>query len=114
MRKTIPLSSIQWAVHVMGVCLLPGLLVLGHLYAPFVERGPVLCLWRRFFDWHCLGCGLTRALCLFADGQWAVSVHTNWLIIPVLLAALIIFVRSLIALIGAFCEAKRVDASSAR
>jgi hypothetical protein len=44
---------------------------------------------------------MTRALCLFASGQWAASIRTNWLIVPVVAAALVIFLMSLAWLIRA-------------
>ena len=84
----------DWIVHSLGGLLLPGLLLFGWLYAPHAAQGPVICLWRRCFGWHCAGCGLTRALCLFATGQWGVSIRTNWLIIPGMIALLVIFLRS--------------------
>jgi hypothetical protein len=83
----------DWIVHIAGAALLPGLLLFGRLYAPYADDGPVICLWRRLFGWHCLGCGLTRALCLFATGHWAAAVRANVLIVPGLMAALIVFVR---------------------
>ena len=107
LSTTDRLSPTQWAVALLGVLLLPFLLLLGRLYAPYVNEGPVICLWQRCFAWRCLGCGLTRALCLFAGGQWAASMHTNPLILPALLAALAIFVRSLIVLIHACIGLKR-------
>ena len=94
----------QWVVRIVGVLLLPGALLFGRLFAGQVDAAPVICLWRRFFGWHCFGCGMTRALCLFASGQWSASIRTNWLIVPVVAAALVIFSGSLVWLIRACNE----------
>ncbi len=98
-------SPTQWAVHTVGLLLLPAALLFGRLFASRVDEAPVICLWRRCFGWHCLGCGMTRSLCLFAGGHWAASIRSNWLIIPLVAGALVMFFMSLVWLIRA-CNGK--------
>jgi hypothetical protein len=101
MERDTHYTPTQWAVRIIGLLILPVALLLGRLFASQVHDAPVICLWRRLFGWRCLGCGMTRALCLFATGQWGASIRTNWLIVPVIAAALVIFIMSLIWLIRA-------------
>jgi hypothetical protein len=39
---------------------------------------------------------MTRALCLFATGQFSASIRTHWLIVPVIAVAMAVFFKSLI------------------
>jgi len=105
MEEKAQYTPTQWVIHIAGLIILPAALLFGRLFAADVHDAPVICLWRRCFGWRCLGCGMTRALCLFASGQWSASIRANWLIVPVIAAALVIFVRSLLWLIRA-CNGK--------
>ncbi|MDP6490159.1 MAG: DUF2752 domain-containing protein [Kiritimatiellia bacterium] len=86
----------QWVVHIGGALSLPVALLFGRLFARHVNDAPIICLWRRVVGWHCPGCGMTRALCLFATGQFSASIRTHWLIVPVIAVAMAVFFKSLI------------------
>lgn len=85
----------QWMVHVAGLLLLPGALLAGRLSAAHINEGPVICPWRRCFGFNCLGCGMTRALCLLSSGHGEAAIQTNPLIVAVVLIAGVIFLKSL-------------------
>lgn len=56
----------------------------------WVFSGPVFCLWRRFFDWECPGCGLLRAAHRLIHGRFAEATDLNplvWVVAPILLLA---------------------------
>ncbi len=65
--------------------LLPSILAIGWLYFPYCETGPILCMWRRLLGIHCLGCGLTRAVCFVAHGRFREALAFNPMIVPVFL-----------------------------
>ena len=53
-----------------------------------ILRGPTICLFRRFFDMKCLGCGMIRAMSLFAHGQTTLATSYNrfvWCAFPALI-----------------------------
>ncbi len=85
----------QWVVHSGGALILPVALLSGWLFAPHVNAGPIICLWRRAFGWRCPGCGMTRALCLFATAQFGAAMQANWLIVPVMAVATLVCFKSL-------------------
>ncbi len=91
----------QWVVHVLGGVLLPGALLFGRLFAPFVDKAPVMCVSRRLLGRRCLGCGMTHAVCLAADGRWAAACDANLLVVPMLIVFAFITFRSLSWLIRA-------------
>jgi hypothetical protein len=43
---------------------------------------PATCLFRRLTGWPCPSCGLTRATCALAHGQWREAEHFNLAAIP--------------------------------
>lgn len=65
--------------------LMPLFFIASWLYYPFCSNGPSLCLWKYIFAVECMGCGLTRAACLFSHGYFKQAVSMNWIIIPVIL-----------------------------
>lgn len=65
------------------------------LYYPYCNDGPTLCLWKRFFNFECLGCGLTRAACLLSRGFYDDAIAMNWGVVPFFL---VIVTFSLIAM----------------
>jgi hypothetical protein len=48
----------------------------------WVEKGPVLCLFRRLADWECPGCGMTRAMAWLLRGEWQQALELNALALP--------------------------------
>ena len=63
-----------------------GVFVAAWLYAPFVERGPVVCLSRALAGLPCPACGLTHAFCDLTRGRLSAAAAHNALAFP--LAAL--------------------------
>ena len=80
--------------------MLSGLAILASLLIPpaTVHGGPIICLFRRWTDLNCPGCGLTRAFVHVGHLQWQAAFHQH-LFGPILFA--IIFGCALLALIPA-------------
>jgi len=53
------------------------LLALCGIPVEIILQGPTFCLFRRWFDMECYGCGLTRALSFFAHGEIAIALSYN-------------------------------------
>ena len=105
MERKTEYTPTEWAVHIGGALLLPAAFLFGRLLASQVGEAPVVCFWRRLFGWRCIGCGMTRALCLSATGQWRASIRANWLILPLMVVTFWICVSCLLWLIRA-CNGK--------
>ncbi len=63
-----------------------GVFIAAWFYAPFVERGPVVCPSRALVGLPCPACGLTHAFCDLAHGRVSAAAGHNALAFP--LAAL--------------------------
>ena len=48
---------------------LPVTLLGAWAFFPFCQTGPTLCIWTLLLNIHCLGCGLTRAICFLVHGH---------------------------------------------
>jgi hypothetical protein len=84
----MPRSEVFWRVGVLGT-----LLVFLRLYTPG-DDGPVLCLFRRLTGHDCPLCGMTRALCCLAKGEWMAGIHYHPLSPVVLAGILYLLVKS--------------------
>jgi len=74
--------------------LAPVLFSAAWVYYPYCHDGPIFCLWKRFLNFECPGCGLTRAACLLSHGHYAEALAMNWRIIPVAAIATAISVKA--------------------
>jgi hypothetical protein len=68
---------------IVRALLAPVLFSAAWLYYPHCNDGPTFCLWKRFLDFDCPGCGLTRAACLLSHGQYTDAFAMNWRIVLV-------------------------------
>ena len=66
-----------------------GVLIASWGYAPYAERGPVLCLMHGVVGLPCPACGLTRAFCDLAHGRLADAAAQNAVAFPLFLLFLI-------------------------
>jgi len=80
--------------------MLPGLITYGLLASPQNGGGAIPCLWRLWFGFRCLGCGLSRANALLVEGSMGDALAMNWLILPLWLVAAWSFVTSLLTIFG--------------
>ncbi len=62
-RAALPRRTLI-AIHV-------AVLLASFLYAPFCQRGPVVCYVRQLTGLACPSCGLTRSFCAMAHGRFA-------------------------------------------
>lgn len=56
-------------------------LLLAILPTAFLDRLPTLCMYRRFFGFRCLGCGMTHAFSSVLHGKWAAALAYNPLVV---------------------------------
>jgi hypothetical protein len=68
--------------RIVGMLLLPACLALGWIAQPLLPHLPTICAWKRWFHVDCPTCGLTRAFCLFAHGDFAAAAAMNALVFP--------------------------------
>ena len=73
--------QITWTLPARAA-MLPVALAAAYACYPLCLNGPVLCVWSRFFGIACPGCGLTRAMCFLARGQFAQALELNALALP--------------------------------
>lgn len=65
------------------------IIIAARLYAPHADQGPILCPLHAFAGLPCPGCGITRALCGIASGDFSAAVRLNALSIPVAIALVV-------------------------
>lgn len=69
--------------RMVAVAWFPTLAIGLRAYAPFADRGIVLCSFRRLTGFPCPGCGMTRALTLLVSGDWESSLRVHPLVFVV-------------------------------
>jgi len=66
------------------------ILLASFLYAPYVARGPTICLMKLLSGIPCPSCGMTRSFCAMAQGRVAASFHYHLFGPPAMVAAAIL------------------------
>lgn len=59
-----------------------GIASIAYWIQPYVERGPTLCLFHVLTGKPCPTCGMTRATCALAHGEWAKAIRYHPLVVP--------------------------------
>ena len=80
-----------WTIARWGAVIL--LIALAAVPPAELSTWPALCLFRRLWGWECLGCGLTRALCLALHGDLAAALSMNRLVVLALPALAVVAAR---------------------
>ena len=57
--------------------ILPAFFLFAYAWRPRVEHGPVVCVSRLLWGVPCPGCGLTRAFCFMAHGEFDAAFRVN-------------------------------------
>jgi hypothetical protein len=68
--------------RLVGMFAFPSSIAAGWIMHPLLPHAPTICLWKRWFGWECPTCGLTRAFCLFARGEFAAAAALTPLVFP--------------------------------
>ncbi len=71
------------------ILLSAGVLAASWVYAPYVDRGPVVCMLHGIVGLPCPACGLTHAFCDLAHGRLASAAVHNAFVFPLFLIFLV-------------------------
>lgn len=79
----------------LQISLFPLMIIAAWFYYPYSENGSTLCIWKRFFDVSCPGCGMTRAVCALAHGNIREALSYNIAVIAVVAGVALISLSGL-------------------
>lgn len=85
--------------RILVMLVVAGVLVASWVYAPYVDRGPVICVLHGVAGLPCPSCGLTRAFCDLVHGRLASAVAHNAVALPLFLLFLAALPTSIVELI---------------
>lgn len=71
----------MWRV-LLPVATLGTIWMAAYLLQPYVEHAPTLCTFRVVTGKPCPTCGMTRATCALAHGEWAKAMGYHPLVVP--------------------------------
>ena len=86
--------------RIVAACVSIVILLLSHMYAPYVMDGPVICPSHGLLGLPCPGCGLTRAFCALARFDVTDAIRWNALCIPLFVLFLLTPIVTVLELAG--------------
>ena len=93
------LSNDTFSRHrILVILVAAGVLVASWVYAPYVNRGPVICVLHGVAGLPCPACGLTHAFCELAHGRLASAAAHNAVAIPLFLLFLVALPTAIVEL----------------
>jgi len=69
--------------------------VLFYLPIRYVESGPTICIYKNITGHNCYGCGMTRGIISFIQGDFSDSIGYNPLIVFVVPIGMMIYIKEL-------------------
>ena len=88
------MKEIYWLnLKVVGLTLLP--LILFYLPIGYIESGPTICIYKNITGHSCYGCGMTRGIISFIQGDYSGTMEYNPLVFFVFPVGLMVYVKEL-------------------
>ena len=80
-------------LKIVGLTILP--FILFYLPIGYIESGPTICIYKNITGHNCYGCGMTRGIISFIQGDFSGSIEYNPLIVFVFPIGVMIYIKEL-------------------